>query len=83
MFREVINEEVTQEAIRHLLSQALSMGSFVYGHCVNCRRRVQCEVPDVKKRIDALISLLEQAEGKPDQVDQSVSIVVERPALPV
>jgi hypothetical protein len=64
-FREVINEATTKDKVRELVEQALSLNGLVYGHCTECGRRVQVEVPGVKKRIDALVALLERAEGKP------------------
>jgi hypothetical protein len=81
-FADVVNEEATHERVRELVDQALSLNGLTYGHCSECGGRVQVEVPDVKKRVDALIALLEQAEGKPiGDGPAGVTIIVERVPL--
>lgn len=78
VFREVVNGSATRERVQELVDQAFSMNALVWGYCPGCRKKVQVEVPDVKKRIDALVSLLEQAEGRPEGDSAGVSIVLER-----
>jgi hypothetical protein len=78
VFRDVVNETATKEKIQELVDQALSSTALQWGFCPNCRKRMQVEMPDVKKRIDGLVALLEQGEGKPEGDAGGVSIVLER-----
>lgn len=81
-FREVVNEATTRERVEALIDQALSISGLVDGFCPDCRRKVRVEVPNVKARIDALVALLEQAEGKPGSEEAGVVINVQRPPWP-
>lgn len=81
-FRDVINEAATREKVQQLVDQALTINGLVNVYCPQCKKMLKAEMPNVKGRIDALVALLEQAEGKPGQEEAGVSIVVERPPWP-
>lgn len=78
-FRDVVNEETTAERVRELVDQALNINGLINVYCPQCKRMLKAEAPNVKGRIDALVALLEQAEGKPGNEEAGVTIVVERP----
>ena len=80
-FLEVVNEATTREKVRELVDQALNLNGLVYGHCSSCGKRTQVEVGDVKRRVEALVALREQAEGKPSSEAGETMIIIERPAL--
>lgn len=80
-FGEVVNRLANEEAIEQLVEDALQAKSLASAYCSMCRKRVQVEIPDIKKRVDVITMLLEQAEGKPGGEESGLSIVVERPPL--
>jgi hypothetical protein len=74
----VINEEEVRQKLRDLIDQIMELNGLAWGHCPNCKKKVQVEVPDLKGRVDAFIKLLEQAEGKPqDGENAGTTVVVE------
>ena len=63
-----------------LVDQVLDLRGVQWGFCPVCSKKVQVEVADLKGRIDGMIKLLEQAEGKPRDEDAGgTMIVVVRP----
>lgn len=78
---EVVNSALTEERVEEFVNGLLGMTTQQWAHCPDCRKKVQVEVPDFKRQLDGLVVLLEQAEGKPEQVEVGVTFVVERPAV--
>jgi len=76
---DVINEDEMREKIRVFIDKVWDLTGLTYGHCTQCKKRVQVEIPDLKKQADVLISLLHEAEGRPVDGEQGgTTIVVER-----
>lgn len=78
---EVLAENATREKIEALLDRALDLKGLAWGYCPGCKKRIQVEVPDLKKQVDALTSLLDQAYGKPGTTDAEaggVTLIVNR-----
>lgn len=78
---ELLGEEATRDRLRELLDRVLNLNGLAWGYCPGCRKKVQVEVPDVKKQVDALTTLFDQAFGKPGTTDAEaggVTIVVQR-----
>lgn len=81
MMGEVLQETATKGKIRDLIDQCLSMNGLVYVYCPDCRKRLQAEYPDVKKRADALMAFTSEAWGKPKEGESmGTTIIVERPS---
>ena len=78
---ELLNSEQRIAKIETLIDNVLELTGVVWGFCPKCRSKVQVEVPDLKGRVDGIIKLLEQSEGKPRDGEQAgTTIIVERPA---
>lgn len=80
---DTVNDPSVKAKIEALIDQALSLTGVVNAMCPNCHKPIKVEVKDVKKQLEALVVLLEQAEGKPGQEEAGVTIIVERPPLTV
>ena len=77
---EILNSDDRREKLNMLVDQVLDLKGVQWGFCPNCKKKVQVEVSDLKGRIDGMIKLLEQAEGKPrDEDSAGTTIVVHRP----
>lgn len=79
-----INERLGDPAvIDALVSDALAAEIFVDAECPDCgAKKLKVKAPDIKKRVDTLIALLEQGEGRPEQrAPGALQIVVQRPAF--
>jgi len=78
---EVVNQGVTKRRIKGLLDDAFAAETLVVAECPGCGNRMKVRAPDVKKQLDVVIGLLEQAEGRPEQrAPGDLVVVVERPA---
>jgi hypothetical protein len=78
--RAVVNQELTEGAVRKLVKDALNLRGFAWAYCPTCKQKVQAEIPDVSKAVAALKKLMEQAEGRPVGEEHSgVKIIVRRP----
>lgn len=78
---DVINEVLTRERVEEIVDAALEATVNIRAFCPRCKTQVNAPAPDVKKQIDVVAALLEQAEGKPGGEAGGTTIVVERPAL--
>ena len=77
---EILNSPKRRKALDTLVDQVLDLRGVQWGFCPVCSKKVQVEVADLKGRIDGMIKLLEQAEGKPRDEDAGgTMIVVVRP----
>lgn len=81
LIAQALAEGVTKERLDSLLNAALSSEITVDAHCTNCGEEMRAKAPDVKKQLDVLVGLLEQAEGRPEQrAPGALTVVIERPA---
>ena len=69
---------LTPEQIRLLVDEVLKITKTAWVNCVNCKKRVQVEVPDAKAVVGAMGDLLTQAKGRPDAVRTDAGLVVNR-----
>lgn len=75
------NERITKAQIDKFLDVALATEIVVTAVCEDCGGTMKAAAPDVKKQLDVLIALLEQAEGRPEQrAAGAATVVIERPA---
>ena len=76
----ILHDDEIVKSLRSLVKQVLNLKGVQWGFCPVCSKKVQVEVADLKGRIDGVIKLLEQAEGKPRDDDAGgTTIVVVRP----
>lgn len=80
---DVLVEGVTKQKIRRLLDTALESTILVDAECPECGHApIRAAAPDIKKQLDVLVALLEQAEGRPGQgAPGETNIIIERPSL--
>ena len=64
MLGQVMEETATLDAVRALVQQTMSETHRPTVHCPECGNEFRPPVGDLKKRLDAVIALLEQVEGK-------------------
>lgn len=77
---EILNSTKIRQKLEDLVDETLKLTGTQWGYCPNCKKKVTVEVADLKGRIDGMIKLLEQAEGKPrDEDSAGTTIIVERP----
>lgn len=82
LLSQVSEEDATLESIRGIVSDALGAESTTLVDCPHCQKSFKAKQPDVKKQLDAVIALLEQIEGRPEQRSSEVtSITIVRPPL--
>lgn len=80
--RDVVNEEITPEAVRQLLKDALGASSVSVVSCPSCGESFKAPAPDVKKAVDSITSLIQEAEGRPEQRrSEAVRVTIVRPPL--
>jgi transposase len=79
----VVSESVSKTRIRRLIDDAFASEVTVSAECPECGAHgLKVRVPDVKRQLDVVTGLLEQAEGRPEQrAPGEVTVIVERPAL--
>ena len=77
--RETINLPEYQTMISELVKNALSLEMDATGPCPHCKKSIRMRLPDVKRQVDTIAALLDQAEGKPGDDPGGVVIVIERP----
>jgi len=80
---EVVNEGVSKRRIKQLLNDAFAAEIRAEAHCPSCGAEgLKVRVPDVKRQLDVVAGLLEQAEGRPEQrAPGELTVIVERPPL--
>lgn len=81
---EVVNQGVSKTRIRKLLNDAFETEVTVSAECPHCGQTgLKVKVPDVKRQLDVVAGLLEQAEGRPAQAaGGELTVVIERPPWP-
>lgn len=80
---EVVNEGLSKTRIRKLLDDAFAAELVTDAECPECgAKRLKVRVPDVKRQLDVVAGLLEQAEGRPEQrAPGELTVIIERPPL--
>ena len=79
---QIIEEDATLDAVRQTVLDALAAESSTKCVCPECGTEFRAPQPDVKKQLDAVIALLEQAEGKAAMTQpEDTKIIIERPPL--
>jgi hypothetical protein len=82
MLGQVMEETATLDAVRALVQQTMSETHRPTVHCPECGNEFRPPVGDLKKRLDSVISLLEQVEGKAGAMPPaSTLITILRPPL--
>lgn len=73
---------ITRERITGLIDAAFASEIVAVATCEKCHARMKVRIPDLKKQVDSMVALLEQAEGRPEQRQPEATVVViERPPL--
>lgn len=83
MIAEVVRQGVTRARIKGLIDLAFATEISVPAECPECGAvGLKARVPDVKKQLDVVAGLLEQAEGRPGQAEAgATSVTVMRPPI--
>lgn len=82
MLAAVMEEEATLDNVRKLVMETMNESHRPTVHCPECGNEFRPPVGDLKKRLDSVISLLEQVEGKAGAMPPaSTLITVLRPPL--
>lgn len=61
---------MTDDAVREVVTTALTSTKRARGWCGECNKQVWVEIPDSKATVQALEILLNQAKGRPDVAHQ-------------
>jgi hypothetical protein len=80
MIAEAVTEDATIESVRQVIADVFATEKARMIVCPDCGSEFKTPLPDIKAQVDALISLLEQAEGKAESKPQeATSITIVRP----
>jgi hypothetical protein len=78
-----MEESATLANVRLLVQQTMDESHRPTVHCPDCGNEFRPPQPDLKKRLDSVIALLEQVEGKAGQMPPADTLIsVIRVALP-
>jgi uncharacterized Zn finger protein len=79
---EVLEEEATLDDVREVIREALGATATSLVDCPSCGERFKAKLPDVKKKLDALVAALEQVEGRPEmRMPEATTVVLQRVEL--
>jgi hypothetical protein len=79
---DAIAEGVTPERVKGIIDTAFGSEVVASAVCEECGGAMKVKIPDLKKQVDTLVSLLEQAEGRPSQNQpEATTIIIERPTF--
>lgn len=82
LLRDGINAELTPERVKGLIDAAFGAQMTALVTCSECGHTMKAPVPDVKKAVDSLTALIQEAEGRPEQRQpEAVKITIVRPPL--
>lgn len=83
LIAEVLAQGVTKAKLRALLDTAMASEIRVEAECPACGETgIHARIPDVKKQLDVVAGLLEQAEGRPEQrAPGALTVTIVRPPL--
>ncbi len=78
---EAVTEGYTKQDVADIIEAAKGAVTKASAECPECGHEMRVQVPDFKKQLETLISLLEQAEGKAEQAKpEATQVIIERPA---
>lgn len=73
---------VTPERVKALVDASFESELTATAVCEGCGGAMKVRIPDLKKQVESLVSLLEQAEGRPAaNQPEATTVVIERPPL--
>lgn len=79
---QVLEEGITPERIKNIVDAAFAAEVAADAVCPDCGASMKIKTPDLKKQVETMIALLDQAEGRPGQNQpEATTIVIERPPL--
>lgn len=82
ILRDAVNEQLTPERVKSLIDEAFGATTVAVVSCEKCGHAQKAPVPDVKKAVDSITALLQEAEGRPEQRRvEAARVVVVRPPL--
>jgi hypothetical protein len=82
MLAAVMEESATLENVRTLVTQTMDESHRPTVHCPECGNEFRPPQPDLKKRLDSVIALLEQVEGKAGAMPPADTLItILRPPL--
>lgn len=82
LLAQVLEEDATLDGIRLAVMDAIGAETIRQVVCPDCQSKFRAPVPDVKKQVDTIISLLEQNEGKAtERPPDALTVIIERPPL--
>jgi hypothetical protein len=78
----VLEEGITEERVKGIVDSAFASEILATFVCEECGSAMKAKAPDLKKQVETMIALLDQAEGRPGQNQPEATVViVERPPL--
>lgn len=79
---DALADGITQERVTALVDAAFASEVVATFVCEECGAAMKAKAPDLKKQVDSMVALLEQAEGRPGQNQpEATSITIVRPPL--
>jgi len=79
---DALTEGITKERVTALVDAAFESEIVATFVCEECGHPMKAKAPDLKKQVDSMVALLEQAEGRPEQRQpEATTVIIERPAL--
>lgn len=79
---DALSAGVTPERVTALVDAAFASEVVATAVCEKCGGAMKVKIPDIKKSVESMIALLEQAEGRPAaNQPEATTIIIERPPL--
>lgn len=79
---DALTEGVTPARVKALVDASFESELTATAVCEDCGGAMKVKIPDLKKQVESLVSLLEQAEGRPAaNQPEATRIFIERPPL--
>lgn len=79
---EALAEGITPERVKALVDASFESEIVATFRCEDCGGVMKAKAPDLKKQVDSMVALLEQAEGRPGQNQpEATTITIIRPPL--
>jgi hypothetical protein len=79
---DALAEGVTPDRVKALVDASFASELTATAVCEDCGGAMKVKIPDLKKQVESMVSLLEQAEGRPAaNQPEATTVIVERPPL--
>jgi hypothetical protein len=79
---DALTEGITPERVKAIVDAAFASEVESTAVCPDCGVAMKVKMPDLKKQVETMVSLLDQAEGRPGQNQpEATTVIVERPPL--